>query len=125
MTTELKEAIEVLKKNRERDTMLKRKYHPNAGEKYYNERSDTEEAIDTVVRYFESPPAESEEIPETLKGKAYDYMTQMKTLIKNQHTMTPDWVIAHAMSIVCYAYSAGVDFVVDTLKLEKKGEATE
>lgn len=122
MTTELKEAIEVLKKNRERDTMLKRKYHPNAGEKYYNERSDTEEAIDTVVRYFESPPAESEEIPETLKGKAYDYMTQMKTLIKNQHTMSTDLFIANAMSIVCYAYSAGVDFVVDTLKLEKKGE---
>lgn len=80
------------------------------------------EAIDTVVRYFESPPAESEEIPETLKGKAYDYMTQMKTLIKNQHTMSPDLFITNAMSIVCYAYSAGVDFVVDTLKLEKKGE---
>jgi len=65
---------------------------------------------------------EREEIPETLKGKAYDYMTQMKTLIKNQHTMSPDLFIANAMSIVCYAYSAGVDFVVDTLKLEKKGE---
>lgn len=35
--------------------MLKRKYHPNAGEKYYNERSDTEEAIDTVVAELEKP----------------------------------------------------------------------
>lgn len=33
--------------------MLKRKYHPNAGEKYYNERFDTEEAIDTVVTELE------------------------------------------------------------------------
>jgi hypothetical protein len=122
MTDKLKEAIEVLKKNRERDTMLKRKYHPNAGEKYYNERSDTEEAIDTVVRYFESPPAESEKIPEILKGTESDYMMQIESLIKNQHTMTPDWVIAHAMSIVGRAYSAGVDFVVEVLKLEKKGD---
>jgi len=80
------------------------------------------EAIDTVVSFYESPQNESEEIPETLKGKAYDYMTQIKDLINNQHTMSPDLFIANAMSIVCYAYSAGVDFVVDTLKLEKKGE---
>lgn len=79
-------------------------------------------AIDTVVSFYESPPAESEEIPETLKGKAYDYMTQIKDLIKNQHTMTPDLFIANAMSIVCYAYSAGVDFAVEVLKMEKKWE---
>lgn len=103
----IKKAIEVLKRNR-----------PLIGRIGDEEM----EAIDTVVRYFESPPAESEEIPETLKGKAYDYMTQIKGLIKNQHTMSPDLFIANAMSIVCYAYSAGVDFVVDTLKLEKKGE---
>lgn len=106
---EIKEAIEVLKKylamcNSELPIAFSRR--------------TLMEAIDTVVRYFESPPAESEEIPETLKGKAYDYMMQIKDLIKNQHTMTPDLFIANAMSVVCYAYSAGVDFVVDTLKLE-------
>lgn len=36
--------------------------------------------------------------------------------------MSPDLFIANAMSIVCYAYSAGVDFAVEVLKMEKKGE---
>ena len=108
----LSEAIEVLKQ------------HKSTTDKFNHTVGNVKvsEAIDTVVRYLETPPAESEEIPETLKGKAYDYMTQIKDLIKNQHTMSPDLFIANAMSIVCYAYSAGVDFVVDTLKLEKKGE---
>lgn len=111
---QLKEAIEVLKQ------------HKSTTDKFNHTVGNVKvsEAIDTIVRYFESPPAESEKIPEILKGTEYDYMMQIESLIKNQHTMTPDWVIAHAMSIVGRAYSAGVDFVVEVLKLEKKGEAT-
>jgi hypothetical protein len=113
MADKLKEAIGVLKKVRHWIDYGAGELEPTA--------NAVIEAIDTVVAFYESPPAESEEIPETLKGKAYDYMTQMKTHIKNQHTMSPDLFIANAKSIVCYAYSAGVDFVVDALKLEKKG----
>jgi hypothetical protein len=104
----LRKAIEVLKQHKEMNDL-------GIGGSVYK-------AIDTVVRYFESPPAESEKIPEILKGTESDYMMQIESLIKNQHTMTPDWVIAHAMSIVGRAYSAGVDFVVEVLKLEKKGD---
>jgi hypothetical protein len=107
---DIKEAIKVLK------------VHTIYGKESGHTRTILGEAIDTVVRYFESPPAESEKIPEILKGTESDYMMQIESLIKNQHTMTPDWVIAHAMSIVGRAYSAGVDFVVEVLKLEKKGD---
>ena len=100
------------------------KLHKHTTDKFKHSVGDqyVSDAIDTVVKELESPPAESEKIPEILKGTEYDYMMQIESLINNQHTMTPDWVIAHAMSIVGRAYSAGVDFVVDTLKLEKKGE---
>lgn len=112
MKMNLTGAIEILKLHKHTTD----KFKHSVGDQYVSD------AIDTVVRYFEFPPAESEKIPEILKGTESDYMMQIESLIKNQHTMTPDWVIAHAMSIVGRAYSAGVDFVVEVLKLEKKGE---
>ena len=73
MNDKLKEAIEVLKKSREMDKLLKVKQHPHASPEWHNERSKEEEAIDTVVEHMEQKRKSAEEL-------VLDYFTEVRDI---------------------------------------------